>query len=83
MMRQYATALITARNQFRTNTHAGMPGTLFGQLGPHVRANPITPANRYSRTRLRSAALTRSSSDDPTPVSAKAARDATRASENE
>ena len=83
MLRQLATALITARNQFRTNTHAGLPGTLLGQLGPHVRANPITPGHRYSRTRLRSAALTRSSSDEPTPVSASAARDATRASDSE
>ena len=47
-------------------------------VGPHRLGAP-----RHSRSRLRSAALTRSSSVDSTPTSASAARDASRASASE
>jgi hypothetical protein len=72
---------------------AGFPDTIefiVRELEPDLTASAIPALSvallllaAYSRSRLRSAALTRSSSVDCTPTSARAARDASRASASE
>ena len=68
-----------------TRTEAAAVAVRLGldRAGGVAVARVASSARRHSRSRLRSAALTRSSSVDSTPTSASAARDASRASASE